>query len=42
MVGIEHVDVLAQFSFDNLSKSYREPLKNGSIKIVCGDGRLGY
>ena len=36
------MDVLAQFGYDNLYKSYKEPLENGSIKIVCGDGRLGY
>ena len=42
VVGIEHVDVLAQFSYDNLYKNYQTPLENGSIKIVCGDGRLGY
>ena len=26
----------------HLKRSYGEPIKNGSIKIVCGDGRLGY
>ena len=42
MIGIEHIEHLAQSSFDNLSKSFSEPLHAGCIKIVCGDGRLGY
>ena len=27
---------------DNLAKSYKHALDNGSIKVVCGDGRQGY
>ena len=42
VVGIEHVDVLAQFSQDNLSKSYKHALDSGNIKVVCGDGREGF
>ena len=41
VVGIEHIKGLAQFSVDNLSKSYSKQLKDGSIKIFCGDGREG-
>jgi len=33
---------LADFSIENLSKSYKSQLDDGSIKIVFGDGRLGY
>lgn len=42
MVGIEHIEHLAQSSVFNLSKSYANELNNGNIRIVCGDGRLGY
>lgn len=42
VVGIEHIQELAQSSFDNLCKSYAEPVQAGCIKIVCGDGRQGY
>ena len=33
---------LCQSAYNNLSKSYSQQLKNGEIKIVCGDGRNGY
>ena len=33
---------LAESSVRNLNKSYSQELANGQIKIVCGDGRLGY
>ena len=33
---------MAEFSLKNLSKSYSEQLKNGNIKVVCGDGREGF
>ena len=39
VVGIEHIEHLAQSSYDNLMKSFSEPLHAGCIKIVCGDGR---
>eukprot|EP00350_Pseudokeronopsis_sp_OXSARD2_P010950 CAMPEP_0170551766 /NCGR_PEP_ID=MMETSP0211-20121228/9763_1 /TAXON_ID=311385 /ORGANISM="Pseudokeronopsis sp., Strain OXSARD2" /LENGTH=162 /DNA_ID=CAMNT_0010859129 /DNA_START=57 /DNA_END=545 /DNA_ORIENTATION=+ len=42
VVGIEHIEGLAEFSSENLGKSYSEPLSKGIIEIVCGDGRLGY
>lgn len=42
VIGIEHIEHLAQSSYDNLCTSYREPLEAGCIKIVCGDGRQGY
>ena len=42
VVGIEHIDALAQSSVQNLSKSYSQELQNGNIRIVCGDGRQGY
>ena len=33
---------MAEFSLKNLSKSYSDQLKNGNIKVVCGDGREGF
>ena len=42
VVGIEHMDALVEESRMNLSKSYSKPLSDGSIKLVCGDGRLGW
>ena len=42
VVGIEHIEPLAQLSVTNLQKSYSSELESGKIKIICGDGRLGY
>ena len=42
VVGIEHIEPLAQLSVTNLQKSYSSQLESGKIKIICGDGRLGY
>ena len=42
VVGIEHIEGLAQSSLRNLNRSYSQQLNYGSIKIVCGDGRQGY
>lgn len=42
VVGIEHIEALAQSSVHNLSKSYSQELQSGNIRIVCGDGRNGY
>jgi protein-L-isoaspartate(D-aspartate) O-methyltransferase len=42
VVGIEHIDGLANLSISNLKKSYSEALDKGAIEIICGDGRKGY
>ena len=42
VVGIEHIDELVDWSVSNLRKSYSEQLDSAEIKMVCGDGRLGY
>ena len=42
IVGVEHIDGLAAWSVENLTKSYKTQLDDGSIKVICGDGRLGY
>ncbi len=42
VIGIEHIQQLSQFSFDNLNKNYSQQLQSKDIEIICGDGRLGY
>ena len=42
VVGIEHIEPLVEMSIQNLTKGYADKLNDGEIKIVCGDGRLGY
>ena len=43
VVGIEHIDSLVERSIKNLTEDGKgEMIKNGSITIVKGDGRLGY
>ena len=39
VVGIEHIEELADLSKANLKKSYLYELATKKIKIVCGDGR---
>ena len=42
IVGIEHIEGLTQWSIENLTKSYKAQLDDGSNKVICGDGRQGY
>ena len=42
VIGIEHIEGLCELSVHNLNKNYSEYIKDGSIEIVCRDGRLGY
>lgn len=42
VVGVEHIEPLAEQSIINLKKSYNQPLNDQSILIISGDGRLGY
>jgi hypothetical protein len=42
VVGIEHIPQLVQLSINNLKKNHASLLENGVVKIVEGDGRLGY
>lgn len=42
IVGIEHIDNLANLSTSNLKKNYKDALDNGDIQVICGDGRKGY
>lgn len=41
-VGIEHMKDLADKSIINIRKNHADMLDTGRIKIVTGDGRLGY
>jgi protein-L-isoaspartate(D-aspartate) O-methyltransferase len=42
VVGIEHIKELVQSSLRNVEKSHPEWIKSGQVKLVEGDGRLGY
>ncbi|QSL64487.1 hypothetical protein MERGE_001788 [Pneumocystis wakefieldiae] len=44
VVGVEHIKELAEQAKENLRKmpDTDEMLKDGRIKIICADGRLGY
>ena len=42
VVGIEHIEGLAQMSYNNLMKNHSKQLESGDIQIICGDGRLGF
>ncbi|XP_069574292.1 l-isoaspartyl protein carboxyl methyltransferase, like isoform X1 [Brachyistius frenatus] len=42
VVGIEHIDELVQMSKRNVQADDPELLSSGRIRLVVGDGRLGY
>lgn len=44
VVGVEHIQQLCNLSIHNLRKDlvHEEMLRDGTIKIINGDGRLGY
>ncbi|XP_054265089.1 protein-L-isoaspartate(D-aspartate) O-methyltransferase-like isoform X1 [Macrosteles quadrilineatus] len=41
-VGIDHIPELVNYSKDNVMKDKPELLTSGRVKLVVGDGRLGY
>ena len=41
-IGIEHIPELVNLSKNNISKSGRSLIDDGTLEIVLGDGRLGY
>lgn len=41
-VGIEHIDELLKRSIDNVNNWNANMLKSGNLKLLVGDGRLGY
>uniref|UniRef100_A0A914EH71 Protein-L-isoaspartate O-methyltransferase n=1 Tax=Acrobeloides nanus TaxID=290746 RepID=A0A914EH71_9BILA len=42
VVGIEHIQGLVDLSIENVLKNHRDLIESGTLKIVQGDGRLGY
>uniref|UniRef100_A0A3B4ZE04 Protein-L-isoaspartate O-methyltransferase n=1 Tax=Stegastes partitus TaxID=144197 RepID=A0A3B4ZE04_9TELE len=42
VVGIEHIDELVQMSIKNVQADDPELLSSGRIRLVVGDGRLGF
>ena len=42
VVGIEHMKELYNFGIQNISKHHKNLLDNKKIKLVLGDGRIGY
>uniref|UniRef100_A0A672IH68 Protein-L-isoaspartate O-methyltransferase n=1 Tax=Salarias fasciatus TaxID=181472 RepID=A0A672IH68_SALFA len=42
VVGIEHIDELVQMSIKHVQADDPELLSSGRIKLIVGDGRLGY
>lgn len=43
-MGVEHIQQLCDLSINNLKKDpgHAKMLEDGTIRIVKGDGRLGY
>jgi protein-L-isoaspartate(D-aspartate) O-methyltransferase len=42
VVGIEHMEELYKFGKENISKNHKNLLDTNKIKLIKGDGRLGY
>ncbi|KAJ8676722.1 hypothetical protein QAD02_012509 [Eretmocerus hayati] len=42
VIGIEHMPELQEVARRNIESDHPELLRNGRIKLVVGDGRLGY
>lgn len=42
VIGVEHIPKLVEQSITNLKKSFNDEYDKGIIKIIEGDGRLGY
>ncbi|XP_061751824.1 l-isoaspartyl protein carboxyl methyltransferase, like isoform X3 [Nerophis ophidion] len=42
VVGVEHIDELVQSSIKNVQADDPELISSGRIRLVVGDGRLGY
>ncbi|KAG8182234.1 hypothetical protein JTE90_024167 [Oedothorax gibbosus] len=41
-IGIDHIENLVNMSIENVKKDQPSLLKSGRVKLVVGDGRLGY
>ena len=42
VVGIDHIQQLVDWSTSNFQKNHKDLLDSGRVKLVVGDGRLGY
>ena len=42
VVGIDHIQQLVDWSISNVQKNHKDLLDSGRVKLVVGDGRLGY
>ena len=42
VVGIEHMKELYNFGIQNISKHHKNLLDSKKIKLILGDGRIGY
>jgi protein-L-isoaspartate(D-aspartate) O-methyltransferase len=42
VVGIDHIKQLVDWSESNIKKEHEDLLTSGRVKLVVGDGRLGY
>ena len=42
VIGIEHIKNLYEFGFQNICKNHKQLIKDKSIELILGDGRLGY
>ncbi len=42
VVGIDHISELVNLSKENISKSHKNLLENGTIVLDQADGRMGY
>ena len=42
VVGIDHIQQLVDWSISNVQKNHQDLLESGRVKLVVGDGRLGY
>lgn len=42
VVGIDHIQQLVDWSISNVQKNHKDLLESGRVKLVVGDGRLGY
>ena len=41
VIGIEHIQDLYNFGFNNISKHHKNLIENKSIELILGDGRKG-
>ena len=42
VIGVEHIKELYDFGLYNINKHHKDLINNEKIKLILGDGRLGY